>query len=114
MTLLKALPTQLDLLLYAGDGCTLVFSFLEEGQPWPTTGTWAADVRASEVGPVITSFTINNDETTGVVKASLSGAQVRSLGNEAVWDLQQTPPSAEPRTWYRGKIDITGDVTRGD
>lgn len=113
MPTLNALPNQLDLLLYSGDGVTLAFSFTENGSPWPTTGEWTADVRASEVGEVIASFSITNDEETGIVKASLSGEQVRSLGNEAVWDIQQVAPGADPRTWYRGLITIKEDVTRG-
>lgn len=112
MTTLSTAPQELNLNLYSGDGVTLIFTFIEDAEPWPTTGTWLAHVRASEVGPVITTFTLAVDETAGTVTASLSGAQVRSLGNEAVWDLQQTPPSAEPRTWYRGAITVTGDVTR--
>ena len=113
-TNLKALPSELDLVLYSGDGVTIAFAFTEDGQPWSTAGEWTAEVRASTVGPVITSFAIDNTAPeTGVVKASLTGAQVRSLGNGAVYDLQHVAPGAEPRTWYRGTITVTGDVSRG-
>jgi len=112
MTTLSTAPQELNLNLYSGDGVTLIFTFVEDGDPWPTTGTWLAQVRSSPVNDVITSFHIANDEAGGVVTASLSGVQVRSLGNDAVWDLQQHPPGAEPRTWYRGCINVIGDVSR--
>jgi hypothetical protein len=110
---LKAHPTDLDLALYAGDGVTLAFTFTDGSIAWPTTGAWAAEIRSCEGGDVVTSFTVVNDEVAGVVTLSLSGDQVRSLGESAVYDLQQIAPGAEPKTWYRGRITIEGDVTRG-
>lgn len=112
-TVLSTMPQELNLVLYSGDGVTLLFNFMEEGEPWDTSGVWTADVRRSEVADVITTFTIDNSvPATGVVTASLSGAQVRLIGNEAVWDLQHVAASAEPRTFYKGTIQVTGDVSR--
>jgi hypothetical protein len=112
-TNLKALPNELDLVLYAGDGVTIVFSFTQDGAPWPTEGEWSADVRASTVGGVLASFYVTSNESAGTVTISLSGEQVQALGNEAVWDLQQVVSGSEPHTWHRGRIDIVGDVSRG-
>jgi hypothetical protein len=113
-TVLSTMPQELNLNLYSGDGVTLLFNFIVDAGPWDTSGVWTAEVRRSAVADVITSFTIDNSvPLTGVVTASLSGAQVSLIGNEGVWDLQHVAPGAEPHTWYRGAITVTGDVTRG-
>lgn len=115
MTTLKARPEQLDLALYAGDGVTVVLNFVndDDGTPFPTTGTWLAEIRASNYGDLITSFQVTNDEANGTVRLSLTGEQVYLLWPSAVYDVQQIDTGAEPRTWYRGKITIEGDVSRG-
>lgn len=115
MASLNATPASLDLVLYSGDGVTIAFTFVdkETDAPWPTTGTWAAQIRATDNSDdVIAAFGVANNEAGGVVTLSLSGEEVSSLGSNAVYDLQQTAPSAEPRTWYRGNIKVTKDVTR--
>ena len=110
---LTTAPQELNLNLYSGDGVTLLFTFIENEVAWPTAGTWIAEIRGSTGGAVIAEFFISNNQAGGVVTASLTGTQVAALGQSAVWDLQQTPPGAEPRTWYRGNITVAGDVSRG-
>lgn len=111
-------PVALDLKLYAGDGFAVQFVFVDKvtGLPWPATGTWEAQIRAPATNAVIlTSFTIDDSlEATGEITASLTGEQVRSLlgVSNAYWDLQQIIPGSEPRTWYRGRITASQDVTR--
>jgi hypothetical protein len=113
MTALKAHPETLDLFLYAGDGVTVVIEFVNEddGSVFPTTGEWLAEIRSYET--VVDAFTVTNDEATGTIRLSLTGDQVTALWPSAYWDLQQISPGAEPHTWYRGKITIEGDVSRG-
>lgn len=113
MASLSATPAILDLNLYAGDGVTIAFEFTEAGEPWPTLGTWEADIRATDKSEeVIANFGVIVDDEAGLVTLSLSGEQVRDLGTSAVYDLQQVIPGAEPRTWYRGNIKVGWDVTR--
>lgn len=113
---IAVLPVQLDLSLYAGDGFAMMFVFTDTaGVPWDASGTWEAQVRSSSSSTeIITSFTTDDsEEAQGHIRVSLTGEQVRSLlGVTSVWDLQQTPAGGEPRTWYRGKIAVTEDVTR--
>jgi len=115
MASLNATPASMDLGLYSGDGVTIAFTFVdkETSEAWPTTGAWAAHIRATDSSDdLLAEFTVVNDETGGVVTISLTGEQVSGLGSNAVWDLQQTPAAGEPRTWYRGNIKVTKDVTR--
>jgi hypothetical protein len=111
-------PVALDLKLYAGDGFALQFAFVDKstGEPWPADGEWAAQVRApiTNDDPLV-AFTIDQSQALdGKVTISLTGDEVRSLlgVDEAGWDLQQTAPGAQARTWYRGKVTVTQDVTR--
>lgn len=109
-------PATLDLRLYAGDGFRLMFAFVDKStnEPFDTAGTWAAEVRApaDAPDPPMLSFTV--EQYPGAVTISLTGDEVRTLVGETdtMWDLQQTPPGEEPRTWYRGSIVAVQDVTR--
>jgi hypothetical protein len=111
-------PSTLDLKLYAGDGFGVAFKFADKatGDPFPVAGVWAAEVRApASAADALTSFAIDDSAAaTGVIAISLTGDQVRTImaSTEATWDLQQTEPGAEPRTWYRGRITAGQDVTR--
>lgn len=116
-TTISVQPIQLDLRLYAGDGFTMEFKFVDKttGTPWPTTGAWAAQARSpAESETILLEFDVDNDAGAGTVTMSLLGEQTRALlgARSASWDLQQHIVGAEPRTWYRGKISATQDVTR--
>ena len=118
MTTIQVGPKPLDLKLYAGDGFALSFGFVEKetGNPWPADGEWVAEVRApSTATDPLFAFAVDlTHAIDGVVNVSVSGDQARSLlgKKNAEWDLQQTVPGSEPRTWYRGKISATQDVTQ--
>jgi subtilisin family serine protease len=111
-------PTQLDLKLYAGDGFAVQFVFVDKttGAPWPLIGPWVAQVRSPATSSnVLFAWTVDSTlEAVGKITISATGEQTRLvLGvSAAMWDLQQTPASGEPRTWYRGKISALQDVTR--
>jgi hypothetical protein len=110
MTTISIQPKQLDLNLYAGDGFGLVLNFVVKStsEPWDASGTWQASIRDA-FGTVITDFHIDtNQASTGKIYLSLTGDQT-NLFSSGVWDLQQLPG---PRTWYRGCINTTKDVTR--
>lgn len=113
-TTLSVRPKTLDLALYGGDSFALQFIFIDQetGEPWPVTGTWTAQIRNR--GEEIDAFTIDHAEAgEGKLSVSLTGAQTSSLiGIQTLtWDLQQTFDGG-PRTWYRGSVSVTGDVTR--
>ena len=109
-------PTRLDLSPYAGDGFAFSLTFTDKvtGDPWPVPGVWNAEVRAlPDADVVLATFAIDTTNAdTGVVLLSLGGADTRALPPTAWWDVQQTAPGAEPRTWYRGQVKTTADVTR--
>jgi hypothetical protein len=118
MTTISLQPAALDLKLYAGDGFALQFQFVDKatGLPWPATGVWEAQVRSPAASAtIVLSFAVDvTSAAEGKITISLSGDQTRALlpFRDAVWDLQQDTNTGEPRTWYRGKLAITQDVTR--
>ena len=117
MSTIQVGPVTLDLKLYAGDGFSLGFNFVdkETAEPWPAAGAWAAQVRApiTAAEPLL-MFTVDlAQQSAGIISISLTGDQVRELldVDDAVWDLEQLNAGAA-RTWYRGRISATPDVTR--
>ena len=108
---LGAVPKPLDFEVYRGDGFAVLFNFTQDAEPWPLTGTWEAQVRETPTDEILTSFTVDDSEADeGNLRIALSSVQTAALTGPAVWDLQQT--DGEPRTWYRGNIYPSGDVTR--
>lgn len=110
MTTISIQPKQLDLNLYSGDAFGLVLNFVVKStsDPWDASGTWQASIRDA-LGNVITEFGIDTSQAhTGKLILNLTGEQT-ALFASGVWDLQQMPG---PRTWYRGCITTTRDVTR--
>ena len=80
-------------------------------RPLPLTGTWEAHIR--DKGDLVAEFTVDDtfaDE--GRLSLSLTGEQTTELAllGTPVWDLQQSFAGG-PRTWYRGSVNLTGDVT---
>lgn len=110
-------PQTLDFSLYAGDGFAVKFTFSKpDGQPWDASGEWEAQIRPTpDADTVLLEWTIDDSEAaTGVIRLSLTGDEIRELqgAGGGVYDLQQTVPGEEPRTWYSGKVTATLDVTR--
>lgn len=118
MPTIDVTPANLDLTLYAGDGFSMRINFVDKttGDPWPIEGTWLAQIRATAVAadPIAEFVIDDSDAANGHIVASLTGADTRAcLGNvTCFWDLQQTPPEGQPRTWYAGKVKVSQDVTR--
>ena len=113
-TTLTVRPKTLDFSLYGGDSFAVQFIFTdsETGEPWPLTGTWQAQIRNK--GEELTEFSIDEvDAGEGKLYLGLTGEQTADLvGLQTLdWDLQQDYPGG-PRTWYRGAVNVTGDITR--
>ena len=113
VTTLNVRPSLLDFSLYAGDSfaVSFVFTDAETGEPHPLTGTWEAQIR--DRGEVVSEFSVDTtDAATGRLSLSLTGEQTALLAllGTPSWDLQQDF-SGGPRTWYRGSVNLTGDVT---
>ena len=116
-TILSSLPALLDLNIYGGEPYTLGFQFQHTDEtPYPLTGTWKADIRDGSLNAVITSFTVDTtNEAAGLIVLTLSKTNLALIPtNTAVaWDLQQGDAGGNPiRTWYRGAVNVTADVTR--
>jgi hypothetical protein len=119
MPTIDVTPSNLDLTLYAGDGFAMRISFINKstGDPWPLEGTWRAQIRstAAAADPPLAEFVIDDsDAVNGNIMVSLTGEDTRAcLGNNVCfWDLEQSPPGGQPRTWYAGKVKVSQDVTR--
>ena len=112
-TTLSVRPKSLDFSLYAGDAFTVSFVFTDQatGEPFPLTGTWQAQIR--DKGVEVDEFMVDStDQANGIIGLSLTGAQTTALASlgTPLWDLQQSFTGG-PRTWYRGAINLTGDIT---
>lgn len=113
MTTIVVLPQTLDLYLYAGDGFNARFTFKNlDNTPFAIPGEWRAQIRKSAGHPeVLDTFTVTVDSDNGVLNIALTGEQTDALPPRSRWDLQQTPPESEPRTWYRGGLYFDEDVS---
>jgi hypothetical protein len=114
-TTLTVRPKTLDFSLYGGDSfaVTFIFTDQETGDPYPLTGTWEAQIRNK--GEEVTEFSVDfSFATDGRLGLSLTGEQTALLvGLQTLdWDLQQSFAGG-PRTWYRGAVNVTGDITHG-
>jgi hypothetical protein len=124
VTGLDVRPRTLDLYLYRGDTFTVSFTFTHPAPPmpvrsdeyvsYPLDGTWEAQIRTSPENPeVLADFTIDTSEQSyGEITISLDADTVTLLPARAWWDLQQTDLAGARKTWFRGNIAVTGDVTR--
>jgi hypothetical protein len=118
VTAISMQPARLDLWLYAGDGFAVLFTFTdkETGDPWPIDGVWLAQVRTTPSSDeIVATFNIDDaDVSSGKLTLALDGTQTRAIADAGacVWDMQQVASGAEPRTWYRGSVRVTADVSR--
>jgi hypothetical protein len=117
-TSLSAVPFCLDLKGYAGDVLAIRFRFVhhEDQSPYPVPGDWLAQIRRSARDPaVLDTWNVDDsDEDNGVIGMWLNGAQTAALPPDVLlaWDLQRTAADSTPRTYYRGDLIVTRDVTR--
>jgi hypothetical protein len=114
MSTLTLLPTKLDLTIYAGDGFAMQINFRnQDDTPAAMTGTWLAQIRHKTDDTVLTAFSVDiTSQATGLIILRLTGEQTRTLPDECVWDVQNIPTDGQPRTWYRGIIKPSHDVSR--
>jgi hypothetical protein len=114
---ISALPTELDLNIYAGDSCTIQFTFTHpNGTGADMTGTWSAQIRQQPGAPdpPLASFDIDTSQATiGIITIVLSSESSEALPVEptCVWDLQISTTNAVTTT-HRGIVSVTEDVTR--
>jgi hypothetical protein len=112
------LPLKQDFTVYGGDGASYLFTFLDQSSaPFPLDGTWIAQVRdkPSPLGAVICNFEIDDTERlNGKLYLSLSSestSRIAAVGR-VFWDLEQTIPDSQPRTWYSGMIWGKAGISR--
>ena len=112
--MLSILPGLMDVTIYRGDSFEQTLSFTDGSSPLalPTTG-WEAAIRLQPRDEVpLTTFTIDAASAgSGLLTLSLTTAQTTALPERTVWDLELTEGS-EVRTYLRGSLSVTQDVTR--
>jgi hypothetical protein len=109
---LSALPTPLDLALYAGDDFRLDLHVKDQltGQDADLTGYVAtASIRATR-GDVTALATFAATIDGSVVHLHLAGADTATLPTPAVWDCQLA--GTDVTTLATGRVGILGEVTR--
>lgn len=128
-------PVSQDISIYRGDAFDFYFRIryrvwnpalngglggYEAGDGVDLTG-WSglAQIRADEdAGSTLGVFTITfanqaDMNTRGGVLLTLTGAQTQALpATGGVWDVQLTNTLSEPRTFYKGAVTVTKDVSR--
>ncbi len=116
-------PTVLNILLYSGDGFSFKLECVnDDNVPIDVSGAIAAQIRADRLNPEsspLATFTASLvDAYLGIIVLSLTGVQTQALvvpGEETfngVWDVQWTPPGAQPLTICQGTVECKADVTR--
>ena len=110
-------PTNVGTLsVYAGDTFSQTFTFKEDDTAidLPTQGwaSWTAQYRRNESSTTAVSFSVDDSSAdSGQITITLSAAQTATL-ESGVFDLQATQGSVV-RTWVRGGLSVSEDVTRG-
>lgn len=115
-----ARPGPKNLVMYSGDGFGLRLRFWRQEEDGTrnardiSTSTWLAQIRRHEnADDVLATFVLDlADAANGYLTLSLAGETVSLLYPRAVWDLQETPPSAEPTTKLAGRVIVKQDVSR--
>jgi hypothetical protein len=103
-------PAVVNIRLYRGDDSTVKFTLQDGGSPvvLPTTG-WSAQLRESRASPdVAAPATINATEAaTGVLYITFPNTPTTPPA--LYYDVQCATGGL--RTWLRGRVTISGDVT---
>lgn len=110
-------PTNVGTLdVYAGDTFSQTFTFKENDEAIDLDAagwtSWTAQYRKNPSSTTAISFSVNTEDAdTGQITIGLTAAQTAEL-ESGVFDLQATQGTAI-RTWIRGGITVTKDITRG-
>ena len=111
MTTISALPTPIDLALYAGDDFRLDLAINDAyGQPVDLTGyTATAQIRTTRTDTdILAEFTATIEAN--VIHLHLAGADTATLDTPAVWDVQLA--GDDVTTLATGKVTTGAEVTR--
>ena len=109
------LPAQQNLAIYKGD--TFVFQFqllTPESEVVDLTGVEVkAQIRATEdSGSVVAEFDASHDDDGGTVTLALTPLQTTAIVANGKWDVQLTFPDTTVKTYLRGDVVLTKEVTR--
>ena len=109
---ISALPTVVNLLLYAGDDFYLTLTvLLPDGNPADLTSAVAqAQIRPAPGDPSISTFTAV--VTGNVVTLHLPAIESAVLPTSAVWDCQITETNGTVTTLAAGNVTMTAQVTQ--
>lgn len=105
--------------IYRGDDYTIVVVLLDGVTPYVPEGTLAAQIRkdrikaAATVGDPLAEFTVTVGGVDGnEVTLDLDGDATALLLDNAYWDLQEALDDGTRRTWFTGRANAWGDITR--
>jgi hypothetical protein len=114
-------PGQLDIVAVRGDRVGPL-QFTPANALDLSGRTWIAQVRATKDEPeeVLATFDVDSsDAATGVIRLTLPPEESANLETSNgrgtyYWDLQATLVSDETdvKTWFAGKVRVTGDVSK--
>lgn len=116
MATVNAVPSTLDLTLYAGDDVAITVTFKNDnGTPFDLTGTLLAHLRKGHGQPLVgvisaTAPTPSN----GICYLSLTADETQALGEDGgrhSWDLQLTHDGGLVNTLVRGGVTTQLDIT---
>ena len=108
-------PRLIDLLLYRGDDFgPWAMAWTQNSVAVDITGyTITAQIRDSEDGTILASFGVNiTSAVNGAFELTLTDADTLTMPSSAVWDLQLKSPGGFTRTFAKGKVKTTKDVTK--
>jgi hypothetical protein len=112
----RAVPDIGGLPVYAGDSFSQTFEFLDDGEAIDLVvegwSNWIAQYRKTPKSVDFVEFVVDDSAADeGVITISLTPQQARELGDSGVFDLQATQ-NGTIRTWLKGSIDWSLDVSR--
>lgn len=106
-------PPRRDYTLYRGDRWDRQINVTEGGAPFDLTAfTFTSQIRSHpNASTVLTTVTVDEtSKASGVLWLRLTDVQTATLpARTLAYDLQ----GSDERTWMRGSINVTGDVTHG-
>lgn len=102
--------------IYRGDDYTIHVVLNDGVTPYEPEGTLHAQIRkdrlkaGATVGAPLAEFEVTVD--VNEVTVHLDGDDTVDLPDNGYWDLQETLDDGARRTWFTGKANAWGDITR--
>ena len=115
---LEFVPAELNIKVYRGDTIRATeFTYKEGGVAVNISAGYsiAAQIRLRQDDPtILKSFTVViTDGVAGKFTIFMAAADTAALPPKTLyWDLQVTSPSGHVRTFVKGKVTVSKDVTR--